>query len=124
MASLKADHPIVKKVLIVLDGVGLKHSMIMGSGVILEGGVDPFKACRVKAFAEKVTDKDGMINRVIAQAGMLDGRRALLAHVVDALVKEHGVELVKKEEYHGPTVDEMYKINVDGTVINLTLMPR
>lgn len=124
MPSLQADHPSVAKVLTVLDKVGLKHSMIMGPGVILEGGVDPLKACRVKAFAEKVTDSEGFIGGDTVRRGMLDGRRALLAHVVDVLVNEHGAELVKKELYHGPTVDEMYEVNIDGTVMNLTLMPR
>ena len=123
MASLKADHPSVKKVLTALADVGLNHSTIMGNGVVLEGGVDPLKAVRVKAFAEKVTDGEGMIGRDTIERGMLHGRRALLAHVVDGLVT-NGTELVKKDLHHALTVDETYEIKVDGTTIQLILMPR
>ncbi len=62
----------------ILDQVGLKHSTLMGSGVILKGGMGPAKALKVTAFAEKVTD-EGFIGRDTMERGMLDCLRALLA---------------------------------------------
>lgn len=123
MQTLQADHPSVKMVLDLLGEVGLTP-MLMGSGVIVEGSVDPLKACKVKAFADHVTDDDGMIGRDTVRRGLLKGRRALLAYVVDTLVSDYGVELMKHEKYHDSSVDEFCELNVEGTKIELMLMPR
>lgn len=124
MPDLQADHPSVAKVMSVLDNVGLKYSGTIMSAICLEGGVDILKAGRVKCFAEKVTDQNGGINPKIFQAGVLPGRRALLAHVVETLVNEHGAKLNKHELPRDSVMDEAYEINVDGTVMSLWLMPR
>ena len=123
MPTLQADHPNVKPVLDLLDQVGFNHSMLTEKGVILGGSVNPLKACRIKAFRDHITGEGGMIGRDSAQTGELEGRRALLAYVVDTLVNGLEVELVKHEQPHSPTVDEIFELNVNGTEIKLVLMP-
>jgi len=120
---IASDDPVFSGVLEALDEVGLKHSITLGKGVIIEGGLsDHMKALRVPEFVAATTDDDGMTNRIIAQQGMLPGRRALLAHAVGVL-KDGGASLSSQEAFHNPAVDEIYHLVIDGKEVDLILMP-
>ena len=119
--SSPASKPVLK-VLKELDDVGLRHSMVMGRMVILEGGIDILKSVRVKSFQDAVTGGTGLISGPIMHRNMLSGRRVLLRHVVDKL-KSQGATIKKKMLAHELTVDEIYDLEVDGSEVSLALMP-
>lgn len=118
-----------KRVLDLFDDVGLNRGMCLPPGVFsadfggiqCTGGVDILKAGRIPCFKEKITDQNGGINRAIAQAGMLPGRRALLAHVVSVLVSEHGAEVVRHYQDHSRECDEGYTLKLDGLRVRIEL---
>ncbi|KKS96748.1 hypothetical protein A3B05_00130 [Candidatus Giovannonibacteria bacterium RIFCSPLOWO2_01_FULL_43_160] len=117
------NNQVVASVLEVLEGVGLNHSCTMGKAVILEGGLsDHMKALRVSTFRDAITGGTGFINRPVVQQNMLPARRALLAHVASVL-QEKGATLKSKEDFHGPTVDEVYHFVIEGQEVDLVLMP-
>lgn len=124
MSDLQPDHPSAAKVLAVFDSVGLKYSGIVMKAVVIEGGVDLLKAGYVPSFAKEITDHNGGISPKTFQAGILAGRRALLAHAVDILVKEHGVQVLEHHLTRDHVMDEAYDLKVDDLTMNLWLCPR
>jgi hypothetical protein len=117
------ENPVVVSAKKVLDEFGLRYSVTMGKAIVLEGGFsDSLRALKVPTVSQAITGGSGFINGPIAQRNMLPARRALLAHIVEIL-KERGATLKKKEEHHGPTVDETYHLVVEGIELDLVLMP-
>lgn len=116
-------------VLNLLDEVGLNHRVCFTPGIFapdygsiqIAGGVDILKAGRVPCFAEKITDHQGMTNPAIAQTGLLPGRRALLAHVIDILKQQHGADVTSQHHAHSQDCEESHVITLNGTRIGIEL---